>query len=350
MFFAQSPMVLGDLPIASLGAMSAFYLFTRRRLAYVLTTIFMLQTKETALATAVAAAIYEFFFTVKEKDGRSTFLTHAVPIGTLVAFFGIEFVRARTFKLALYFDYAPFWVFDWRDPVGAVFLILEQARWVTRVIFYGEGRFLLTGMLLLGALHWRKFWKPEFSLFVLVIALYWTAFSGIVFLPRYVMPVLPFLCIAAAWSVYVFFGKRMAAQYAVVCSACLIFLPFFHRWSESGDFETNMRYKKAIVVCKRVSEYLEANFSEARIAADWPLADFLRIPELGYVNTPQQAVITAGMRRNEEVSRDLLVYFSLGPSRRTMGLMGRTVGPPLRRFEEDGIFAEVYRLAPPDGR
>jgi hypothetical protein len=111
-----------------------------------------------------------------------------------------------------------------------------------------------------------------------------------------------------------------------------------------------MEYKKAVAVCKRASEYLEANFSEARIAADWPLGDFLRVPELGYVNTPQKAVVTAAMKRDEELSRDLFVYFSLGPSRRTMSLMGRAVGPPLRRFEEDGIFAEVYRLGSPDGR
>jgi hypothetical protein len=350
MFFAQSPMVLGDLPITSLGPMSAFYLFTRQRLAYVLTTVLMVQTKETALATAVAAAIYELFFTRKETDGWRTFLTHAVPIGSLAAFFGIEYLATGTFVQSSTESTGPFFIFDWRDPVRAVFLIREQARWVTRVIFYGEGRFLLTGMLLLGALHWRKFWKPEFSLFGLVIALYWTAFWWIVFLPRYVMPVLPFLCIAAAWSVYVVFRKRTPAQYAVVCSACLIFLPFFNSSSESGDFETNMRYKKAVAVCKRVSEYLEANFSEARIAADWPLGDSLRIPELGYVNTPLKAVVTADMKRDEELSRDLFVYFSLAPSRRTMSLMERAVGPPLQRFEEDGIFAEVYRLGSPDGR
>src|SRR5262249_8463770 len=149
---------------------------------------------------------------------------------------------------------------------------------VARVLFYGEGRFIVTGILLAGLVNWRKFWKPEFTFFGLVLAFYWAAFSLIGFLPRYVMPVLPFMCVAASWAIYVIFRTGKAAQYAITCMASLIFVGFFYRASESGNFETNMQHEKAADVCRRLTQYLEGNFSDALIASDWPVSAYLRYP------------------------------------------------------------------------
>jgi len=105
-----------------------------------------------------------------------------------------------------------------------------------------------------------------------------------------------------------------------------------------------MDYAKAVAVCERITQYFEANFLTATIAADWPMSSYLGITELGYVSTLRRVRETESMRSDEDLPTDLFVYFSIAPSQETLNRLMRMTNPPLRRFEQDGIVAEVYAL------
>src|SRR5262249_3688669 len=105
MFFAQSPMVLGDMPITSLGVASVYYLVSEQPVKYAVTATLLLQTKETALAISVAAALYWFVFRRPSRPhGWQSLLMHGVPLGSLVAFFALEYARTGAFVQASFFD------------------------------------------------------------------------------------------------------------------------------------------------------------------------------------------------------------------------------------------------------
>jgi hypothetical protein len=344
-FFAQSVMVMGDLPIASLGVASVYFLLTERFWAYVVIAKLLLQTKETALAVSVAAALYDLFRHRSEAGRQRVFIKHAFPIASLALFFGLEYFKTGSFVQASYFDRSPLLMINVSDATGTLATVLDQAGWVARILFYSGGSFMLTVFILLGLfLHWQKVRRRELALFGVIVAFYWTAFSVIGFLPRYVIPVLPYFCIAAAACTYVMVQERLVLYYAFVCLAVLISLRFFYSASASGDFETNMQHKQAADVCQAVGHYLEMSRPSAIVAADWPLSAYLARPELGYVERPLQVIEIGYAQVDLQRSADLLVYFSIGPSNQIEMLRERTDRPPVRRFENTGIFAEVYEL------
>ena len=183
------------------------------------------------------------------------------------------------------------------------------------------------------------------------------------------MPVLPFLCVAAAWSLYVLVRESVSWQLAASGMLVLAFTPFLFFWSESGNLETNLRHAQAIGVTSRACEYVEKNLLDAIIVADWPISAYLRIPELGYVRARIPRVVSAKGLRIAEGSgvdgrllpllpSDAPVAFVYGPfpgSREAELLRSRADREGLRlvkRFEEDHLFTEVYLQGPsrrPDG-
>jgi 4-amino-4-deoxy-L-arabinose transferase-like glycosyltransferase len=93
MYFAQSLMVLGDLPVTALGVASVYFLCTQRFWAYIIVATLLLQTKETALAVSAAAALYDLFRHRIAARHRRSILMHAVPIASFALFFAIEYLN-----------------------------------------------------------------------------------------------------------------------------------------------------------------------------------------------------------------------------------------------------------------
>jgi hypothetical protein len=339
MYFAQSLMALGDLPITALGVASVYFLCTRRFWAYIIVATLMLQTKETALAVSAAAALYDLFRHRIAARRRTAILMHAVPMASLALFFAIEYLATGSFVQASYFDTKPLLIIDQSQPIVAA---LVQARWVASILFYAEGRFMLTVLILIGGLfYWRKVWRPELVLFAAITLLYCAAFAVIGFLPRYIMPALPYLCLAAAACAHAVQLRRIGS-YALILLTALVQLRFFYMASASGNFETNMQHEQAIAVCQSVAHYLQTVVGPVTVAADWPVSNYLKLPELGYVGRPLRVAST-----NETRARslpDLLVYFSLMASPESEILRQSVTRPPVRRFEKGEVFAEIYEL------
>jgi hypothetical protein len=360
MFFAQSSMALADVPMASLGVASAYYMFAERRVAYAVTAVLFLQTKETALAVSVAAAVYWFF--VRPWDGQfwRSVAMHAVPLGSFVAFFALEYAATGSLVQASNLDSGAFLSFNPSNPSSAIGDMLVQVMWVGRVIFVGEGRFLLTATILAGLyVNARAMWRRPFAFVAIVVAFYWGAFIIVEFLPRYVMPVLPFMCIVAAWATYVVARERVVRQLAISGATALAFLPFFVYFSESGNFETNMRHERVIAVTALACAYVDEHARATIVVTDWPVSSYLRTPELGYVRSrmpkatlAQLATITSDDEIDgnflRQYSSDLPVTFVYGPfasSRHAVVLRNnadRLGLRLLRRFEDGDLVCEIY--------
>jgi hypothetical protein len=339
MYYAQSLMVLGDLPVTALGVASVYFLCTQRFWAYIIVATLLLQTKETALAVSAAAALYDLFRHRIAARRRRSILMHAVPIASLALFFAIEYLATGSFVQASYFDSKPLLIIDRSHPIAGA---LDRARWVTGILFYAEGRFMLTALILIGGLfYWRKVWRPELVLFAAITLLYCAAFTVIGFLPRYIMPALPYLCLAAAACAHSVQLRRIAS-YALILLTALVQLRFFYTASASGNFETNMQHEQAIAVCQSAAHYLQTVAGPMTVAADWPVSNYLRLPELGYVGRPLRVASTTGTRARS--LPDLLVYFSLLASPESEMLRQSVTRPLVRRFEKGGVFAEIYEL------
>ena len=247
MYFAQSSMVLGDLPITALGVASLYFLFTQRFWAYIIVATLLLQTKETALAVSAAAALYDLFRHRIAARRRRSILMHAVPIASLALFFAIEYLATGSFVQASYFDSKPLLIIDLSHPIESIAAALDQAGWVATILFYAEGRFMLTALMFLGVLvHWRKVWTPELVLFAAIILLYWGTFAIIGFLPRYIMPALPYLCLAAAACARAVQLRRIAILCTDIadCSCPTAVLPHGERqWRFRNQHSRRLREK-----------------------------------------------------------------------------------------------------------
>jgi hypothetical protein len=220
---------------------------------------------------------------------------------------------------------------------------------------------LLTGFVVAGAIRYpRQVYKRQFALFALIAAFYFAAFSLIGFLPRYIMPVFPYLCIVSAWSILVIFRERASWRYAAVAASVCVFLTFYHARSSSGDFETNMEHEDAISVSERACAHVLADHSGSTVLADWPMSVYLQRPYLGYVRSPVPRVVevtnvpSAQLQQTSEggLLRDIgkgspiaFVYLPIGASNWSEALRARAREEGLsltRRFEQNGKFVEVW--------
>jgi hypothetical protein len=329
LYYAQSAMVLGDVPVAALGVMAVYYAFRRRFLLYVLAGVCLVLIKETAIA--IIAALVPYFLadrlalylswkrTRPESDSRQSQVPHlcpppgatvalsrpegtapfhwhallryAIPFIPICLFFVAERVTTGKFVTNPYFDPSkPLLNFDPLSPH-----VIERSRphikAVGRTIFLNQERWLLSALIFLAlVIHGKSVWKKEFMPFLLIIAFFWTAFSLIFFMDRYIIPVLPYFCIIAAWAINVLVKGSLPKQFVLGLLIVLAFLPAHQTYTSSSFDETTMRYADVVVVHYRACRYVEENYGEKTVLAPYPLTAQLSNPYMGYVDAPIRVV------------------------------------------------------------
>lgn len=282
-YFAQSGMFLSDVPVAAMSTGCIYFLLSRRTGAYLACAIAMVLIKETSAAIVMAMLTYDLFVAKHERGVRFRAAgRHLIPLLVLGAF--VTWQKVVT----------GYWWLIYSDPFDTSLLktsflqTLRQAWLIKEWIFLAQWRWLLSALIVLVLLlrapvrRRRELWL--FGL-IAVFASVPFAFAGALFLPRYLMPVLPLFFVAGAWAMRDLMHS-IAARTVVAAGIVGV-----TAWSSaarpfSNTAELNMRYLDVVRVHQEMANAIERDFPSARVLTVWPHAGELDTPQFGYVRTP----------------------------------------------------------------
>ena len=289
MYFAQSGMFLADLPVTALGVATIYFALRGPYWAYLLVATYMVFVKETAIALLVAWLLYLFGRTrPKTKEDLLFVAKDTVPLLLI----GLFFIWQKITTGHFFFIYAP--TFDIKLFELTPHLVSKQIAEITGWIFIDQHRYLFSALIALNLIVNRSSrQRPEIWLFLLICAFSGYSFSVLFFLPRYLLPVLPYLYLLGAWSLLEL--VRSARCKTVAGLLTLVFMG----WSLANQpflasAEFNLRYLDVIRVHKEMCELISSEFADARVLTAWPHTAQLEQPHLGYVKKSVRVRFVSG--------------------------------------------------------
>ena len=290
-YFAQSGLVLGDLPITALGVMSVYYALREKYGVFLLCSIYMVLVKETSVAILVALWIYIFWTRKKHPDIKRNLVMISIPIGILGLFFLWQKLATDSVFPNPYMDYNQVFYFAW-----------SHARWVIRWTLLEQYRWVLCGLVLVHVLVCRdRAWRNEYILFALIGLFYIGAFCFLFFMTRYILPFLPYLCLAGAAAI-VALARNRGVQVAVAVIILIAFsTKFYGHSTDYSNYGEDLQYTDMIAIHQQACRYLETNFENPNVVTLYPVSLMLREPYLGYVSEPIPVV-------SSEQDFDVMVY------------------------------------------
>ncbi|MBN2377771.1 MAG: glycosyltransferase family 39 protein [Sedimentisphaerales bacterium] len=331
LYFAQSGMVLSEIPITAFGVMSIYYALRNRFLPYLLCGIFLVLLKVTAIALIASILIYIF---ITEKKGRATMikiLKFSLPLFVLGGFFIWQKIITGSFIDNPCFKSNPAWTLSLTKN-------LSKAGWVIGWVFLHQYRILLTFLIFLHFINNQKnVWHKSYTLFLIIFLLFLGAFSFIWFGQRYILAFFPYFCITATFAIVALI-PRLKTQWLV---AAFIFVAFcsqlYNHDKGYGNFDSDMQYTDIIAINQKVCTYIEDNYSDSNILAIWPISSQLRHPCCGYVRQPLSVV-------SPDKNFDLIVCapYVDSKNKKLKELIVQHDFMLHKRFEKNGKVIEMY--------
>ncbi len=282
MFFAQAGMMHGDMIVAALGLATVLLYLQSRWAAMMCCAVLVVLGKETGIGIVAAISAYHLLFRRDRPNYIAETVAHASPAAVLAVFLGATWLATGRLVDNHYFN---------ENALTTVSLanISETSWW----LFVNQGRWILPcaigGALLLVP---KAFARREVALLVLLILPFWAAFSVLFFLPRYLLPAMPYLCIAAGLALAAL-GRRFGRGVPVAALAAVAML--FARdlpgnRDEPSNYEFNLGYVEVVNSQRALASWIEANHPDATISVAWPLNMNLELPALGYVTRRMSVV------------------------------------------------------------
>ncbi len=342
MYFAQSGMYLGDVPVTTFGVMSLYFGLRKQYLPYLISSMYLVSIKETGAAIVLAFLIY-LVITGYKKESRFgvEILKYSIPLWAIAAFLLLQKFTAGKFVGIYAFEY---------DIYKHTFAqIFEDFVLILKWIFIYQYRFLFT---LLIALHFvinrKTAFRKELLLFFIVMLLATLPFSYFMFLPRYLLPSMPYLCITAAWAI---FELVRSNRLSLGLSAAIVTLYGFSLAGSTsyGNNEWNMKYINIVNMHRSMCEYIETRFPRSSILAVFPFNSALSKPDLGYVSKPVRAVSLT--RHMKTKCCDLVVFSYLSdrkPPSRLMQFIKQDQRLLIKRMKAENFVTELYGAALPE--
>jgi dolichyl-phosphate-mannose-protein mannosyltransferase len=335
LYLAQSGMFLADVPVAALGVLSAYLALRNRYGPYLVCASYMVLVKETSIALVVALVIY-LCLRARPLDRRGLVaaLRYAAPLGVIGAFVLLQ--TLTTGRLFFIYD-VPTELFDL-----SLRSVWRQVLVVTEWIFVAQQRYVFTTLIVLDlALHGATRGRRGRRLFALIVLLSGYSFAVLYFLPRYILPVLPFFYIRAAAALTGLVRppvmKTAVGIGTVGLMGCSLLVQGF-----SGNGEYNLTYRDAVRLQKAMIDYVASEFPHARTLTVWPHTSQLHYAVLGYTRRP---LPTKRFSAEADLADSDLVLVSIPEVGRMSELraLAQTNGwRQLRRLENGPIRVELY--------
>ena len=163
---------------------------------------------------------------------------------------------------------------------------LRQAARISRWILVAQFRWMLTGAIVLNLLtnpEARR--RRELLLFALVAMASGYTFSVLFYMPRYLLPVLPFFYALGAVSL-MSLARTPLRQLAAGAAALALTLWSLARDPIAATARTTCSTSEIVRMHQAAAREVETRYAEARIVSAWPTAAELADPLLGYVTAP----------------------------------------------------------------
>ena len=372
LFYAQSMLVLLDLPAMSLTAL-ALLLFlnaqdaaasgcTRLKVyghyagcAAAATALVLM--KETALTTPLFFGAWLWFHDRKRREA----LFFAAPVIAL----GLWLALLRHAS-GHWLGNQEFARYNVNEALSPLHILVTLGRRVWFVCF-SDGHFLGTLAIVIGHRVLRgRDWNIAFGVAASQAAA--VTLLGGAGLERYLLPVLPVLYAAVAAAALVYPVRWRVASH--IATAGLLIAGWVWNSPYPYPLENNLAMTSFTGALKDAASYIQAYAPDCRIATAWPFTDALLHPDFGYVERPQRVVAMADFSAQELARLDPTAYdllaifprdaFATGslieyPSIRAwMRRFGYRPPPtedeirtalrlsPLIRIERRGLWVEIY--------
>jgi hypothetical protein len=275
-YYAQTGMVSGETFVATFGVLCIYFFMTDNWLGYLVVGLFLAMSKATCLVIFFAIVLYEMLFERKRPDFWKRIGFHALPMLLLLLFLATQYLITGKAVDNPDLQESIFWYdssWDW---------IYSQIVSLSKVIFFEQWRYVVSAFILVYLVqHYRRFFKRENMLLLLIIAGYFCAFLRVYFLPRYILPVFPFFFILSAQAI-THFEPNKSITTLVIASLCSLFLWESYRTPTDCEhgIEINMTYADYVKANVEVVHYLEENYSDKNIF--FCLTGYTLDPDSGY--------------------------------------------------------------------
>ncbi len=343
-YFAQSAMFLADLPVAAVGIATVYFAVRDARIGYLLCATYLVLIKETgnAIPLAIAAYAVSLHFRISRWEALRRAGFFAAPLIVSVAFHGFQWVM--TGHIA--------WVYSNHAQLtdlsaGNFFFKLGLA---SQWLFLLERQWMVIALILLGLILRPAFRKRrELVLSALIVLFSGYSFVIVSFLPRYMMPVFPHLCIWAGGAI-VALVEQTILRYVFVVLALAMKGSGIAGVDRADNDEWNMGYLRQVSAQRQICRFIERYPPEARVLCDWPMTALLTEPRLNYVSRPGKIVCVGDDPRCfPDISAVTPAGFDLlvsGPVDELPGVLRKYATdsrlPMIQRFGSDGVTAELF--------
>jgi len=337
-YFAQSGMLLGDLPVAALSAMCVYFTLRKKYIPYLLCSIYMVLIKETGILVVFAILVYLLL-----SEGNKTryvfkeILKYGIP---LLVIFSLFIIQKFAIGKLLYFP-----VID-VEFGGLIKLRYEEMILtflkINKWIFWSQCRYVFTLLILLNFIL-NKNWKnrKEFLLFLLIFIFSGYTLSFFYYGHRYLFPVLPYFYIIGALALVELIKSEILQNIAAgIIILVLILSPFVTGFKGSGEFD--MKYLDIVKLEKTMCQYIEKEFPAARILTAWPQTSELEDPFFGYVEKPLKIIYFDG--KNNLTDFDVILFSNV-PSGDHYKLKNYIINNSfklIKQFKTRNLVSELY--------
>ncbi len=337
-FLSQSGFFLADIPVTALGVLSVYLALRDRYAAYVLCASGMVLLKETSIVLLVALIAYRFLFSGQGRTTRSRIvdaIKYSVPLFVIGMYIVLQKITTGQFVFIYDFDVGELFVLRAQTVANQFvritrWLFVQQYRWILSVAVLVN--FALTS----GARRRRELW-----LFALIFLLSAYSFSVLYYMPRYLLPAMPFFYILGAASLMeVVRSSRRQTAIGVALVALMASSLAVQRFNGNG--ESNLMYRRVVNMHTNMARDIAARFPIARILTTWPSATELSDPLNGYVTEPLRVI---WYKTDADLATaDLILVSHPAPdvSDTLQALARRNRWRLLTRMQEGAIEMELY--------
>jgi len=270
----------------------------------------------------------------KSKDKFLQIMKYSIPIIVIASFFILQKIMTGNFCCIYPYKFELFHL----DAEIIINKVIRISKW----LFFYQYRYIFTILIILNLILIKTSrYKKENFLFLLIIVFSGYSFSFLYFLPRYLLPVLPYLCIMCAWSIFELTKTRMI-RIAFGTAITALMISSLSGTFIKGNNEWNMKYLGIVNANKKMYEYIKRNFPNSVILTTFPHADQMRRTYLGYVEKPLN---TVHFKENLTYDHfDLILISNLRPTKK--GLLGdfaiQNKMYPVKSLKKDNLTLELY--------
>jgi hypothetical protein len=336
LYFAQAGMFLADLPVAATGVASVYWALRRRYVPYLLFAVWVVSIKETGMAIVFAISVY-VLLTERRRGlvvAARQALPWAVPMLLMSAYYAAQWATSGGVLIQ---PHDPI-------PVFQPHLADIYFRLITHWLFVAQNRWIFIALIAANLLaHPAARRRPQLLLFGLIVLCSGYAFTVLYYLPRYLLPVMPYLYVLAAGALLELFPRR-AVHGPIAVALLLLSAASLRGVDRPGTREWDLGYLAAVRTYSRTATRLERDYADARIVALAPMSSYLRKPQLGYVSRPLQVFSPNDARFDSSARFDVVVdcILSFGDRDALSSYIDAHGLNAVDRFEEGSFRCDVY--------